>query len=295
MQERSRGLGLEARANASDAQISRMMACLTQGKTLNVQGACVNTFVDYRICVCPTLPRMSDCAGLPGQSAPIVCTAGYAVAESSVPYCMGNGSWSSAFPACTSIPVWSNSSMTISFYDTDRGAKTLTFVATNPDGGVITYTLESGSLPVGMALSSSGIISGLPLGVLVSANFTFTIRAINSADVYASRFFAITLLAPVKVGFAYTGADQVWTVPTGLTRFSAKLWGAGGGCQEQDGSNNGGGAGGFTSGLFSTGSFSAFAIMVGAGGFSGYNLGNGGGATVRAAGWRASSTAWVPF
>lgn len=42
----------------------------------------------------------------------------------------------------------------------------------------ITWTLESGSLPAGLSLSSSGIISGTPT---TAGTFTFTVKATNSA------------------------------------------------------------------------------------------------------------------
>ncbi|MGG6461877.1 putative Ig domain-containing protein [Solilutibacter silvestris] len=67
-------------------------------------------------------------------------------------------------------------------------------------GGTATYTysLQAGSLPVGMSLSSSGVLSGTPT---VAGTFNFTIRATDSttgtgAPFYGSQAYTLVISAP---------------------------------------------------------------------------------------------------
>lgn len=68
-----------------------------------------------------------------------------------------------------------------------------------------------------------------------------------------------------KVVYAYTGTDQSFTVPSGITRIKVKCWGAAGG-----GSNNNntdrGGSGGYAYGEIDVSSGQQFVIVVGQGG-----------------------------
>jgi len=68
-----------------------------------------------------------------------------------------------------------------------------------------------------------------------------------------------------KTSFTYTGTDQLFTVPTGITRLKVKCWGAAGG-----GSNNNntdrGGSGGFSYGEIDVNPGDEFVIVVGQGG-----------------------------
>ncbi len=61
-----------------------------------------------------------------------------------------------------------------------------------------TYSLQAGSLPVGMSLSSAGVLSGTPT---VAGSFTFTVRAMDSttgtgAPFYGSHAYTLTIAAP---------------------------------------------------------------------------------------------------
>jgi uncharacterized repeat protein (TIGR01451 family) len=78
--------------------------------------------------------------------------------------------------------------------------------------------------------------------------------------------------------FGYTGADQRFVVPEGVTSLSAQLWGAGGGTVSGDGTGRrAGGAGGFTAGAVSVSGGELMTITVGAGGASDGMPGYGGG------------------
>jgi hypothetical protein len=179
-------------------------------------------------------------------------------------------------------PVWSTPTGTYTVFDGSRG-QTLTFSAADPDGGTITYSLASGSLPTGASLNTStGAISGFSaVGSDVSS--TFTLRATSSVGSQAAdRSFTILVRAPQTVTFTYTGADQAWTVPTGATGFTAKMWGGGGGGGGVSGWAGGGnaGGGGYATGFVSTNAGTTYRIVVGSRGFNrgpGATYGGGGG------------------
>jgi CshA-type fibril repeat protein len=70
------------------------------------------------------------------------------------------------------------------------------------------------------------------------------------------------------VRYAYTGADDSFTVPAGVTSLKAKIWGAGGGGVEPnpDDEQAGGGSGGFTTATLAVTPSSTLRIVVGEGG-----------------------------
>lgn len=77
----------------------------------------------------------------------------------------------------------------------ENGSASFTVVATDPDTGAITYSLQSGSLPSGLTLNSStGVISGTAPLVSSDTAFSFTIRATDAASNTADRSFSINVL-----------------------------------------------------------------------------------------------------
>ena len=71
--------------------------------------------------------------------------------------------------------------------------------------------------------------------------------------------------------FLYTGSDQTYTVPAGVTSITVKMWGAGGGGGGPGGWSYGylGGGGGYTTGTLAVTPEQVLTIMVGAGGING--------------------------
>lgn len=67
--------------------------------------------------------------------------------------------------------------------------------AVSSDNGPVTYTLQSGILPVGMALSPAGSVVGKPDNVGGTA--TFTIRATRKTGISADRTFNLNILPDV--------------------------------------------------------------------------------------------------
>jgi hypothetical protein len=163
-------------------------------------------------------------------------------------------------------PVWSTSVGNLgTIYDSERGTKTFTVVANDPDGTSVTYSLVSGSLPTNMSLNTStGAITGTPTGVGSDTTSSFTIRA-TSNNFSADRSFNIIVAAPVTVAFAYTGDTQSWTKPAGLTRATVKVWGAAGGAGTSY-FNTFGGPGGYGTAIVNVTSISSLNVVVGQGG-----------------------------
>lgn len=132
-----------------------------------------------------------------------------------------------------SVPVWTTASGNIGpvMYDSvDTRSYTTTVVATDPDGGAITYSFVGTGYPVNTSLNAStGVISnGYIDKVATTTIYGFTVRATDQAGNFTDRQFSIAVLAQVALVYSYTGGDQSFTVPSGLERVTFKLWGAGG-------------------------------------------------------------------
>ncbi|WP_394795817.1 hypothetical protein [Armatimonas sp.] len=80
--------------------------------------------------------------------------------------------------------------------------------------------------------------------------------------------------AQTTSAFSFTGANQVFVVPSGITSLTVKLWGAGGGGL---GGFSGGGSGAFVTGLLTVTPGETLTLIVGGGGGSAGSGGFGGG------------------
>jgi len=163
-------------------------------------------------------------------------------------------------------PAWQQASGSLgNIFDGGRSSVSISATATDAEGDTITYSVQSGSLPTGLSLNTStGAITGSTSAVGSDTTTNFTLRATSGSQT-TDRAFSITQKAPITTVFSYTGADQSFTVPTGLTSMNVWLWGAGGG---SDNVNNRGGAGGFIKGTLAV-SAGDHKIVVGSGGEGG--------------------------
>jgi len=138
-------------------------------------------------------------------------------------------------------PIWTTAAGTYTVFDGSR-ATPLTFAANDPDGGTVTFSLFSGSLPSGATLNTStGVISGFN-AVVSDTSSAFTLRATSSVGSQtADRTFTILVRAPIVQQFTATGATT-FSVPVGVTNLDVLVVAGGGtgGCQH----GGGGGAGG---------------------------------------------------
>jgi hypothetical protein len=80
----------------------------------------------------------------------------------------------------------------------------------------ITYTLLSGSLPIGLTLSSSGLISGTPTFISELETANFGIRATDNLNNLTDRTFSMTVSGSAipyfttPVGSLFTTNDSLW-------------------------------------------------------------------------------------
>lgn len=139
--------------------------------------------------------------------------------------------------------------------------------------GDVTYSVASGSLPPGMSINSSnGAITGTPNQVGSDTTYSFTLSATSALkpSTSVSRNFSITVRAQQVSAYGYTGGDQSFTVPSGVTHVLFKIWGAGGG-------SGWGGGGGYAGGIREVTSGQTYTLRVGGtggGGCSGQCSGN---------------------
>lgn len=95
------------------------------------------------------------------------------------------------------LPVWSTTAGSLgTFSDTVRSAS-IQLLASSVDGNSVTFNVQSGTLPGGLTLSNTGLISGTTNFVTTDTTSTFTIRATTSNDPFriADRTFSIQVTA----------------------------------------------------------------------------------------------------
>jgi len=173
-------------------------------------------------------------------------------------------------------PLWSTASGTLAtIYDGSRTGYSVSVSASDAEFNTLTYSLVSGTLPTSMTLNSStGVISGTTPGVVSDTTYSFVLGVSDGISPAVTRSFNIIVKAPIVQAFSYTGSDQTFTVPYGVTNIFAKTWGAAGGAGNANSPGGKGGAGGFSRCNISVSSGQNLAIVVGAGG-----MGNSSGAT----------------
>jgi len=190
--------------------------------------------------------------------------------------------------------VWQTSASLGSIYHAGRAnGGGISFSATSSAGLTVEYEHVAGTLPPGTSLSGNSL-TGTISAVSSDTSYTFTIRAKTLLTV--DREFTVTIKAPTVVTFNYTGSNQSWTIPSGVTSIEAYMWGAAGGGAYGEGFSDPGGPGGYSSATINVSSFSSLTIQVGQGGSystrrtsypsggaqslrSGYASGSGGGRT----------------
>lgn len=171
-------------------------------------------------------------------------------------------------------PVWS----TAAAMGTIASASvSFQFSAPDPEGQAVTYTLSSGSLPAGLSLSSSGLLSGTNTHTQPT-NYSFTLQASDGTNA-SLRSFTLTLdCAPGEAVFTTPGTYS-WTCPANVTKVCAVAVGGGGGGGSAllshtycAGGGSGGGLGYCNSITVVPGT--SYSVVVGDGGLGGTHVGD---------------------
>jgi hypothetical protein len=190
-------------------------------------------------------------------------------------------------------PVWSTSSGSLGTYSSSVNIQ---LAATDDESNTITYSVTSGSLPTGLSLSSSGLISGTVTAT--PATYTFTVSASDGINTGQTRSFSITVPLVLTGGTLTSDATYYYRTFTATQNFVSNislnadyLIVAGGG--------SGGvwsGVSGYRDGLKGTNSSFNSEIAIGGGGGKSWNNGanadggsGGGGSGNRTAGGAATS------
>ena len=87
-------------------------------------------------------------------------------------------------------PVWSTTAGKIASID-EQSAFSLQLEANTSDSTAIAYSLIAGSLPSGMQLTSTGLLTGTPAEVYKRTRYAFVVRATAGTKI-TDRTFKIT-------------------------------------------------------------------------------------------------------
>lgn len=130
-------------------------------------------------------------------------------------------------------------------------------------GNNTTYSLYSGSLPNGLSISSSGLISGTPTSPSQDTTYNFVVRATDGIR-FADRSFSYFIKAAVISTFSSVGSAS-WTAPSGINAIELLVV-AGGGGSGNDVGGGGGGGGVCYGSSYPVTPGASYNITVGAGG-----------------------------
>lgn len=101
---------------------------------------------------------------------------------------------------CGGVPSWSTSSGTVATVNDKYGSYSTvaTLAATDPEGGAVTYSITSGTVPAGMSFNTStGVISGDPTDLASGTTSTsnFTVAATDGINTTSRAFNVVVNLA----------------------------------------------------------------------------------------------------
>ena len=81
-----------------------------------------------------------------------------------------------------STPVWTTTAGKLASID-EQVAYSLQLEANTADSTALTYSVIAGSLPSGMELTSTGLLTGIPAEVSQRTLYTFVVRATAGSNI----------------------------------------------------------------------------------------------------------------
>ena len=101
---------------------------------------------------------------------------------------------------CGGVPSWTNAAGQIGGTIYDGTSSSTTVIATDPEGGPVSYSLSSGTLPTGLSLgSSNGIISGTTANSASNTTFNFSLAASDFQQNQTTRSFSMSVLTKITL------------------------------------------------------------------------------------------------
>lgn len=114
-------------------------------------------------------------------------------------------------------PVWNTPAGSLGTYPSEIAlTKKLSASAVTPSVVINSYVIISGSLPPGLSMTSTGIISGTPLLVISTTTSSFVVRITDNNNNICDRTFSIDILGttPPKIttpqGSLFSVNDSIW-------------------------------------------------------------------------------------
>lgn len=172
--------------------------------------------------------------------------------------------------------------------------------------GSASWTGAAGALSYNLALYSNSTSNNAGGTLISTSNYSGTTATYSSMSTTAFYYYVLTSSNATGLSasnatssgvrnltiaaFSYTGGNQTWTSPAGLTSINIYMWGGGGGGGFEGTSACYGGAGAYLQGTLTVTASTAYTIIVGGGGgyndftatyggggWGGWNSGDGGG------------------
>ena len=117
---------------------------------------------------------------------------------------------------CGVSPVWQTAAGQLASVEINTTANVSVVAVDSDSGSSITYSLASGSLPLNLTLSNSGVISGTVSNSYSSTTtVNFTLRATDNAGNFADRAFSLQVIMPAPVWTTVSGKLGASTARTG--------------------------------------------------------------------------------
>ena len=107
-----------------------------------------------------------------------------------------------------STPVWTTTAGKIASID-EQAAFSVQLEANTSDSTTIAYSLLSGSLPSGMELTSTGLLTGIPAEVYKRTRYTFVVRATAGTQITDRTFYLDVEGADAPVFTTVSGQIQI--------------------------------------------------------------------------------------
>jgi hypothetical protein len=132
-----------------------------------------------------------------------------------------------SFTLADSGPTWVSSGTVLTLGGTGSFTGSVQLSATDDSGATPAYSIASGSLPTGLSLSSSGLISG---SASTAGTYNFTVNA-TDANGTPTTSGTLTIVVNPSIGSTLyrTSGTYTFTVPAGVSLLSVVAIGGGGG------------------------------------------------------------------